>query len=278
MQNIFLTNEQNSKDEYKKIIEETVQAILETFSTDSAYSGPTPQELQKIVQQDSILPEKGLGWQKTLELTKTKILPNLLKTSSTNYMPHLHSPAILESIASELIISTFNQSMDSWDQGPVATEIETEVITHLCRLFGFRRGSDGVFTSGGSQSNETAITLARDWFISKIMNYDVKKHGLPENFRKLRMYTSEISHFSMEKTAHILGLGYESVVKVPVDANKRMNFGALNYLVQKDIAAGNIPFLAVATIGTTDFGSIDPVEQISALYTHITENCKFKLR
>ena len=268
MQNIFLTNEQNSKDEYKKIIEETVQAILETFSTDSAYSGPTPQELQKIVQQDSILPEKGLGWQKTLELTKTKILPNLLKTSSTNYMPHLHSPAILESIASELIISTFNQSMDSWDQGPVATEIETEVITHLCRLFGFRRGSDGVFTSGGSQSNETAITLARDWFISKIMNYDVKKHGLPENFRKLRMYTSEISHFSMEKTAHILGLGYESVVKVPVDANKRMNFGALNYLVQKDIAAGNIPFLAVATIGTTDFGSIDPVEQISALCNH----------
>ena len=268
MQNIFLTNEQNSKDEYKKIIEETVQAILETFSTDSAYSGPTPQELQKIVRQDSILPEKGLGWQKTLELTKNKILPNLLRTSSTNYMPHLHSPAVLESIASELIISTFNQSMDSWDQGPVATEIETEVITHLCRLFGFRRGSDGVFTSGGSQSNETAIILARDWFISKIMNYDVKKHGLPENFRKLRMYTSEISHFSMEKTAHILGLGYESVVKVPVDANKRMNFGALNYLVQKDIAAGNIPFLVVATIGTTDFGSIDPVEQISALCNH----------
>lgn len=268
MKNIFLTNEQNSKNEYKKIIEETVQAILETFSTDTAYSGPTPQELQKIIRQDSILPEKGLGWQKTLELAKDKILPNLLRTSSTDYMPHLHSPAVLESIASELIISTFNQSMDSWDQGPAATEIETEVIGHLCRLFGFRRGSDGVFTSGGSQSNETAIILARDWFISKIMNYDVKKHGLPENFRKLRMYTSEISHFSMEKTAHILGLGYESVVKVPVDASKRMNFGALNYLVQKDIAAGNIPFLVVATVGTTDFGSIDPVEQISALCSH----------
>lgn len=268
MKNIFLTNEQNSKDEYKKIIEETVQAILETFSTDTAYSGPTPQELQKIIRQDSILPEKGLGWQKTLELAKDKILPNLLRTSSTDYMPHLHSPAVLESIASELIISTFNQSMDSWDQGPAATEIETEVIGHLCRLFGFRRGADGVFTSGGSQSNETAIILARDWFISKIMNYDVKKHGLPENFRKLRMYTSEISHFSMEKTAHILGLGYESVVKVPVDASKRMNFGALNYLVQKDIAAGNIPFLVVATVGTTDFGSIDPVEQISALCSH----------
>ena len=61
MKHIFLTNEQNSKNEYKKIIEETVQAILETFSTDTAYSGPTPQELQKIIRQDSILPEKRLG-------------------------------------------------------------------------------------------------------------------------------------------------------------------------------------------------------------------------
>lgn len=268
MKNIFLTNDQTSKDEYKRIINETAEAITNAFSTDTAYSGPTPQELKKIIHQDSILPQKGLGWQKTLELAKDKILPNLLRPSSTDYMPHLHSPSVMESIAGELIISTFNQSMDSWDQGPVATEIELEVIAHLCKLFGFRRGSDGIFTSGGSQSNETAMILARDWFISKIMNFDVKKHGLPENFKKLRIYTSEISHFSMEKTAHILGLGYESVVKVPVDENKRMNFGALNYLVQKDIAAGNIPFLVVATIGTTDFGSIDPVEQISALCSH----------
>lgn len=268
MNNIFLTNDKNSKDEYNKIISQTAEAITQAFNSDSAYSGLTPQELKKLVQQDSILPQTGLGWEKVLEITKNKILPNLLRTSSTDYMPHLHSPATLESIAAELIISTFNQSMDSWDQAPVATEIEVEVIKHLCSLYRFRKGSDGVFTSGGSQSNETAIILARDWFISKILNYDVKKHGLPENFRKLRMYTSEISHFSMEKTAHVLGLGYESVVKVPVDSKKRMNFAALNLLVQKDIADGNIPFLVVATVGTTDFGSIDPIEQIERLCKH----------
>ncbi|UKI53353.1 MAG: hypothetical protein L6V86_09820 [Treponema sp.] len=142
MKNIFLTNDQTSKDEYKKIINETAEAITNAFSTDTAYSGPTPQELKKIIHQDSILPEKGLGWQKTLELAKDKILPNLLRPSSTDYMPHLHSPSVMESIAGELIISTFNQSMDSWDQGPVATEIELEVIANLCKQFGFRRGSD----------------------------------------------------------------------------------------------------------------------------------------
>lgn len=262
MENIFLTDSEKSKKEFLQIINQTAKAITDSFTDDKAYSGPTPQELQKLIHQDSILPEKGLGWENTLSLTKEKILPNLLRTSSTDYMPHLHSPATLESIASELIIASFNQSMDSWDQAPVATEIEVEVINHLCRLYGFDSNSDGVFTSGGSQSNQTAIILARDWFVSNILNYDIKKFGLPENFRKLRMYTSEISHFSMEKSAHILGLGYESVVKVPVNSKKQMDIEVLKELIKKDVENGNIPFLTVATIGTTDFGSIDSVNEI----------------
>lgn len=265
MNNIFLTESESSKEEYKKIMKQTVDAVAEAFCDSKAYSGPTPQELKALVKEETILPEKGLGWEEVLTQTKNLILPNLLRTSSTDYMPHLHSPATLESIASEVIISTFNQSMDSWDQSPVATEIEVEVIRHLCSLYGYDSKSDGVFTSGGSQSNQTAIILARDWFINTVLKHDVKKFGLPQNFSKLRMYTSEISHFSMEKSAHILGLGYQSVVKVPVDSARRMDFNALKSLVQKDIAQGNIPFLVVATVGTTDFGSIDPIAQIHEL-------------
>ena len=224
MKNLFLTNSEETKTEYKQIMNQTVQAVADSFNASTAYSGPTPQELQALIKSKTILPEQGLGWQKVLEMTKEKILPNLLRTSSTDYMPHLHSPATLESIASEIIISTFNQSMDSWDQAPVATEIEVEVINHLCKLYGYDEKADGVFTSGGSQSNQTAIILARDWFCNEILKFDVKKYGLPQNFQKLRMYTSEISHFSMEKSAHILGLGYQSVVKVPVDKNKKMRY------------------------------------------------------
>ena len=79
------------------------------------------------------------------------------------------------------------------------------------------------------------------------------------------MYTSEISHFSMEKSAHILGLGYQSVVKVPVDSRKRMDLAALRSLIDADIKDGNIPFLIVGTVGTTDFGSIDPLEELNQI-------------
>lgn len=266
MEELFLTCEKSNKKKYKKIIKQTASAIADAFVNESAYSGPTPEELKKIVAQDSILPEHGLGFGKVFEITKEKVLPNLLRTPSTEYMPHLHGPSLLETISSELIISTFNQSMDSWDQSPVATEIEVETIRHLCKLYGYNPvTADGVFTSGGSQSNQTAIILARDWYCNEILQYDVKKYGLNEKCSKLRMYTSEISHFSMEKSAHILGLGYQSVIKVPVDNHKRMDITALRSLIDADIKAGNIPFLIVGTVGTTDFGSIDPLEDLAAL-------------
>ena len=265
MNHYFITSDKDSKKELSSVLNETSKAIEEVFSDDKAYSGPTPYELRKIICQKSILPNKGLGWNSVFKSLKEKVLPNLLKTSSTDYMPHLHSPALIETIASELIISTFNQSMDSWDQSPAATEIEVDVINHLCKLYGYDKKSDGVFTSGGSQSNQTAIILARDWFCNKVLGWDVQKSGLPKNFSKLRMYTSEISHFSMEKSAHILGLGYNSVVKVPVTSQKKMDITTLEKLIAQDKKAGNIPFFVVGTIGTTDFGSIDNIKEIARI-------------
>ena len=256
----FLTQNDKDKKQFVDLISKVSTSIAKTFIDDKAYGGPTPDELKRIIHQTTILPEHGLGFEEVFKMTEEKILPNLLRTSSTDYMAHLHGPSLIETIASELIISTFNQSMDSWDQSPVATEIEVEVINHLCSLYGYDKNADGVFTSGGSQSNQTAIILARDTFCSNNLNYDIKKYGVDEKCRKLRMYTSEISHFSMEKSAHILGLGYQSVVKVPVDSRKKMDINALNQLIQKDIEQGNIPFLIVATVGTTDFGSIDDIK------------------
>ena len=262
MQNFFLTSDKNSKKRYKKLIQKTAADIAESVADEKAYAGPTPEELKKIIHKDTILPEKGLGEEAVFNEIRKKILPNLLRTPSTDYMAHLHGPSLTETIASELIISTFNQSMDSWDQSPVATEIEVETVRHLCTLYGYDDNSDGVFTSGGSQSNQTAIIIARDHFCKERLHHNVQKSGLPENFSKLRMYTSEISHFSMEKSAHILGLGYDCVVKVPVDSRKKIDIQALNSLIEEDKKQGNIPFLIVGTVGTTDFGSIDPLEEL----------------
>lgn len=259
---LFLTEEEDAKKTYVDLISKTAADIAASIDSTKAYVGLSPQELKEKIQVGQILPERGKGLESVPGLLTEKILPYFLRTPSTDYMAHLHGPSLLETLAGELVLSTFNQSMDSWDQSPVATEIEVEVINTLCQLYGYGAGSDGVFTSGGSQSNLMGLMLARDWFCNTKLNYDVKKLGLPENYRKFRIYTSAISHFSMEKGSHILGLGYDAVVKVPVDRRQKMDMEAFRTLVEQDVAQGNIPFCAVATIGTTDYGSIDDVEEM----------------
>lgn len=262
---LLLVNNTKSKQYYKDVIEKTSLAIINSFNTSLAYKGLSPQDLKKELNQIDILPENGESFDEVLKKVVTKIMPNFLYTSSKGYMAHLHSPALIESIASELIISTFNQSMDSWDQSPVATEIELLVIQMLTQLYGFNEQSDGVFTSGGSQSNFSGLMCARDWYCNTVLHHDVKKKGLPSNYHKFRIYTSQLSHFSVEKTAHILGLGYDAVRKVPVDDKLKMDISMLKIMINEDLAKGLIPMAVVATLGTTDYGSIDDVVSIRAI-------------
>ena len=259
---LLLSHDSSDLEAYKKIIALTSDSIVDSIKDGKAYTGPEPNLLKEKIASYEVLPKNGMGFDSVLDDLKTDVLPNFLRTFSAQYMAHLHSPALLESIATELIISSFNQSMDSWDQSPVATEVEESVTKFLASLFGLE---DGAFTSGGSQSNLTGILLARDWYCAKVLNRDVQKFGVPSCFEKLRLYTSCVSHFSMEKSCHLLGLGYKSVVKVPVTSDQKMDVKELERLIQKDKLEGNIPFCVVATIGTTDFGSIDDVQKIKKI-------------
>ena len=258
-----LSDCQLDRKEYERIVDETKRAILSSFNDDSAYSGLDPLRLRKEISSLSILDDEGIGFDAALKEIKEKVMSNLLRTWSRSYMPHLHSPALLESLAAEMIISAFNDSMDSWDQGPAATEIEAKVIKDLLTLYGFdSTKGDGAFTSGGSQSNMTAIIAARDGYIKERLGWDVKKKGLPSVFPRLRLYTSAISHFSMDKSAHILGLGYDAVRHIPVNERCQVDIPSFEKMVREDIDAGLLPFMAVATLGSTDFGSIDSTDRM----------------
>lgn len=255
---VLLSNTKEVQERFSEMIRETLTSIFNSFSDDSAFSGIDPYELRAKIGNLGFLPEEGKGFEKVLEETEKEIMPHLLRTWSTKYMPHLHSPVLTETICSELIIACFNDSLDSWDQGPAATEMEESMIHGLLGLFGFSADKgDGCFTSGGSQSNISAIIAARDWYCARKFGWDVKLNGLPPEYSKLRVYTSEISHFSMDKASHILGMGYNAVRKIPVDSTCRIDLGAFEKMLEEDVAAGLYPYCAVATFGSTDFGSID---------------------
>ena len=263
---LLLSESPEVRERFSEMIDVTLKAVYDSFSDDSAFSGIDPYELRERIGSLGFLPDSGVGFEEVLEQTKEEILPHLLRTWSTKYMPHLHSPVLTETICSELIIACFNDSMDSWDQGPAATELEESMIRGLVKLYGFpEETSDGCFTSGGSQSNISAIIAARDWYCMKRFGWDVKMNGLPPEFNRLRIYTSEISHFSMDKASHILGMGYSAVRKIPVDQECRIDVSAFAKMLEEDVAEGLYPFCAVATFGTTDFGSIDDAKGMREL-------------
>lgn len=181
------------------------------------------------------------------------------------YMAHLNCPIVYPAILAEQILSSINSSLDTWDQSAGGTLIEQKLLDWTAKKIGYNRQADGIFTSGGTQSNLMAMLLARDNYCANKGSHNVREQGLPSYGHKFRIFTSELSHFSIQKSSALLGLGYNSVVPVAVDEYFRMDINALRNEVKKTIDQGLIPLAIVATTGTTDFGSIDPIHEIAQL-------------
>ncbi|RZE72521.1 pyridoxal-dependent decarboxylase, partial [Streptomyces albidoflavus] len=149
-------------------------------------------------------------------------------------------------------LSAVNSSLDTWDQSAGGTLIERRLIDWTTGRIGLGEGADGVFTSGGSQSNLQAMLLARE----------EAKAAHPT---QLRVFTSDVSHFSVRKSATLLGLGPDAVVTIPTDRERRMRIEVLAAELRRCEAEGLVPMAVVGTAGTTDFGSIDPLPEIAEL-------------
>ncbi|GAB2905483.1 lysine decarboxylase DesA [Streptomyces heilongjiangensis] len=176
------------------------------------------------------------------------------------YLAHLNCPVVIPAVLGEAVLSAVNSSLDTWDQSAGGTLIERKLIDWTNERVGFGPAADGVFTSGGSQSNLQALLLAREEAKPGPDGWEG-----PADHARLRIFASEVSHFSVKKSAKLLGLGPDAVVSVPVDADKRMQTMALARELERCRGEGLVPMAVVATAGTTDFGSIDPLPEIAEL-------------
>jgi L-2,4-diaminobutyrate decarboxylase len=195
--------------------------------------------------------------QRSFEETLQQMIKSLLQGQMPVYHPyvfaHLHCPVMTSSLMADFLIHSMNQSMDSWDQAPMATMIEEKVIKDLCTLLHYQNG-DGVFTSGGTQSNLMGLLLARE---------KAKECGYP--LHQLRAYTSEVTHFSIRKGWRLLGFSDQQLIVIPVDSTFCIDLTLLAEQIAQDKKEGLIPFLLVGTYGTTNFGSLDPISHMSLI-------------
>jgi len=258
----FLTSSPESKESYRQLISQAAKLVCECLPA-GAYSGASVSELAALISGD-FLPQQALSSDQ-IAATLRSVISNSVAVSDVGTIAHLHCPPLLASLAAEVVISALNQSMDSFDQAPIATIIEQKLVSWLCAQAVLPSTADGTFTAGGSQSNYIGLLLARDAFLKKQWNWSAQKCGLHPEAGRLRILCSEVAHFTVEKSAAQLGLGSDAVVRVAVDDQFRMSLVALRKQVDQLQAQNLRPMAIVATAGTTDFGSIDPLADIAEI-------------
>ncbi|MEV5879730.1 lysine decarboxylase DesA [Streptomyces sp. NPDC052101] len=237
---------------YRSSVTEGVERVAAKLATtDRPFTGVTVDALTPRV--DAIDLDRPLGdTAAVLDELEDVYLKDAVYFHHPRYLAHLNCPVVIPAVLGEAVLSAVNSSLDTWDQSAGGTLIERRLIDWTARRIGLGPAADGVFTSGGTQSNLQALLLARE---------EAKTDSLAE----LRIFASEASHFSVQKSAKLLGLGQESVVAVPVDHNKRLQTVALARELERCRRDGLVPMAVVATAGTTDFGSIDPLPEIAEL-------------
>ncbi|GGU73923.1 pyridoxal-dependent decarboxylase [Streptomyces filipinensis] len=237
---------------YRSSVTEGVERVAAKLATtDRPFTGVTVDALAPRV--DAIDLDRPLGdTAAVLDELEDVYLRDAVYFHHPRYLAHLNCPVVIPAVLGEAVLSAVNSSLDTWDQSAGGTLIERKLVDWTARRIGLGPAADGVFTSGGTQSNLQALLLARE-------------EAKSEDPATLRVFASEASHFSVQKSARLLGLGQEAVVPVPVDHEKRLQTVALAHELERCRRDGLTPMAVVATAGTTDFGSIDPLPEIAGL-------------
>ncbi len=153
--------------------------------------------------------------------------------------------------------------------GPLAKKLGDYSKWELCNLsiddaIALRRAYARHFTQ--NHDKKTVLKFARMIRVQRIESL-----GLAGFFRKHsdlqlpKLVVPCSAHYSWEKGMKVLGLGTAQMVKVPVDDHMRMDSSCLAELLDAE-AAAKTPILGVVGIlGTTEFGTVDPIHEIVSL-------------
>ena len=264
-------NDSKAIADYETAMHKAVQAVSSWLKNEKMYTGGSIKQMRTLV--DGFKPTKeGVGIQKSLDHLVEIFLNPSLKVHHPHSLAHLHCPTMVASQIAEVLINATNQSMDSWDQSPAGSIMEEHLIDWLRQKAGYGEGTSGVFTSGGTQSNLMGVLLARDWAIANHWKnedgseWSVQRDGIPADaMKKVKVICSENAHFSVQKNMAMMGMGFQSVVTVPSNANAQMDVAALEQTLAQLKTEGKIAACIVATAGTTDAGAIDDLKAIRKL-------------
>ncbi|MBT2528890.1 aminotransferase class V-fold PLP-dependent enzyme [Streptomyces sp. ISL-99] len=187
------------------------------------------------------LPDTGTGAEEALRTLVQALAHGAADPADPLCVAHLHTPPLAVAVAADLAVSALNPSMDSWDQAPAASALEAHVTRTLAaEVYPHGPAPDALVTTGGTESNQLALLLARE------------RHG------PVQLVHGANAHHSLPRAAWLLGLPEPVAVPAPAGV---IDLAALD----EALTDLHHPLLVAATAGTTDTGRIDPLPEIADL-------------
>ena len=231
-----------------------IDELVEHFDTQNSklpVAEGSREDMDKLFLEDA--PEEPTDAMSVLNFVVDKVMSNSNIVSHPKSYSFVPGPSNYVSTIADTLATGFNVFSGGWVASPAAAELEIVTINWLLKLFGFpsKRGG-GIFTSGGSMANLTAIVTAR-------------RIKCGEDFSKAVLYLSDQAHSSNIKAITILGFRRDQIRIIPTDLEFKMSLNKLQNAIAKDRLQGLQPFCIVASSGTTNTGTVDPLLELSKI-------------
>jgi glutamate/tyrosine decarboxylase-like PLP-dependent enzyme len=208
---------------------------------------------------DEPLPRQGTGFEVLLATVRDVIAQYSRHSAHPRMFGYVASPGTPVTSLSHMIAAAMNINVTAWRSAPSAADLERLTIDWMKQMFGYPAEAGGLLVSGGSMANFAALGAAR----SAKAGVDIVREGMGAVGRRMCVYVSEESHYSVAKAAGMLGLGEANVRSVKTDERLHIDLADLECLVTADRAAGHVPVCVVANAGTTATGAFDPLAEVA---------------
>ena len=243
-----------SKNEMKDYGYKVVDAIVEHFDTQNSKSPvtlATRKEMDALFLENA--PQEGSDPNNVLDFVIEKVLKESNIVSHPKSYSFVPGPSNYISAMADTLATGFNIFSGGWAASPAAAELEIVTINWLLKLFKFpTKNGGGIFTSGGSMANLTALVTAR-------------RQKCGDDFSKAIIYMSDQTHSSNIKAIRTIGFRKDQVRIIPTDIEFKLSMNKLKNAIAKDRLEGYQPFCMIATAGTTNTGTVDPLNEIAKL-------------
>jgi glutamate/tyrosine decarboxylase-like PLP-dependent enzyme len=201
------------------------------------------------------LPGSGMDVGSVYEEFSQSVQPYVTGNTHPRFMGWVHGGGTPVSMLAELLAGAMNANCGGRDHVGIA--VERQVIAWAAEMVGMPAGTGGVLLTGSSMANFCAVLCAK----YKLLGHAGRRNGI--GGRRLVAYASTGVHRCVPGALDMAGLGLDSLRKIPVDADYRMEISALNEAIARDRAEGLTPFMVVGTAGSVDVGAIDDLNAIA---------------